>query len=373
MGKHSPEIKAESWLVSAGRACEPGAPLNVPLVPASNFIIGKGREYSRGDGTPTWEALEEIVGGLETGMAVAFASGMAAIAAVFDRLAAGAVVVLPEDCYQGVAGLAKAGAEKNRWTVQRLAVDDLEGWVRACTTADLVWLESPSNPLLTVADLQTICAAPRRPGVMIVVDNTFATPLNQQPLDFGATVSIQSATKFIGGHSDLLAGVATVRDEALWQALRKSRELNGATPGALEAFLAVRGARTLAIRFQRAQQTAMMLAERLEKHPLVTRVRYPGLPSHPTHATAKRVLKGFGTIISFDLLGGAKFADGVCRKVRLIRHATSLGAVESTMERRAAIPGQEYLPPSLLRLSVGIEDAGDLWDDLETAMRATKR
>jgi cystathionine gamma-synthase len=146
--------------------------------------------------------------------------------------------------------------------------------------------------------------------------------------------------------------------------------LNGATPGTLEAFLAVRGARTLALRLQRAQQTASMLAERLERHPLVARVRYPGLASHPTHAIARRVLKGFGSIISFDLLGGAEFADGVCRNVRLIRHATSLGAVESTMERRAVIPGQGHLPPSLLRLSVGIEDAEDLWVDLDSAIRS---
>lgn len=370
MEKHPSGIKPESWLVSAGRASEPGAPLNVPPIPASNFIIGSGREYSRGDGTPTWEALEEVVGGLESGKAVAFASGMAAIASVFDQLPADAIVVLPDDCYQGVAGLAAAGAERKRWSVQRLAVDDTAGWIRACGSADLVWLESPSNPLLTVADLEAICAAPRKPGAIVAVDNTFATPLNQRPLDFGATVSLQSATKFIGGHSDLLAGIATTRDDSLWHALRKSRELNGATPGTFEAFLAVRGARTLALRLERAQQTAMLLAERLEEHPLVTRVRYPGLPSHPTHATAKRVLEGFGTIISFDLLGGAGFADGVCRNVRLIRHATSLGAVESTIERRAAVPGQEHLPPSLLRLSVGIEDADDLWDDLDSAIRA---
>lgn len=370
MEKHPSGIKPESWLVSAGRASAPGDPLNVPLIPASNFIIGSGREYARDDGTPTWEALEDVVGGLEFGKAVAFASGMAAIAAVFDQLAAGAVVVLPDDCYQGVAGLAAAGAERGRWSVQRVAVDDTAGWIRACGVADLIWLESPSNPLLTVADLEAVCAAPRKPGAIVAVDNTFATPLNQQPLAFGATVSLQSATKFIGGHSDLLAGVATTKDEALWHALRKSRELTGATPGTLEAFLAVRGARTLALRLQRAQQTAMLLAERLERHPLVTRVRYPGLPSHPTHATARRVLKGFGTIISFDLRGGAAFADGVCRNVRLIRHATSLGAVESTMERRAAIPGQGHLPPSLLRLSVGIEDADDLWGDLNAAIGA---
>src|SRR5829696_4586358 len=150
MGKRPDGIKPESWLVSAGRASEAGAPLNVPLIPASNFIIGGGRDYSRDDGTPTWEALEEIVGGLESGKAVSFASGMAAIAAVFDQLAAGSVVVLPDDCYQGVAGLATAGAERRRWSLQRLPVDDTAGWIRACAAADLIWLESPSNPLLTV-------------------------------------------------------------------------------------------------------------------------------------------------------------------------------------------------------------------------------
>lgn len=370
MDRHPQGIKPASWLVSAGRGTEPGAPLNVPLVPASNFLIGSGRHYSRDDGTPTWEALEEVVGGLEGGRAVAFASGMAAIAAVFDPLPAGAVVALPEDCYQGVAGLAVAGAARGRWSVRRLAVDDTDGWIRACGEADLVWLESPSNPLLTVADLAAICAAPRRPGTVVAVDNTFATPLNQRPLDLGATVSLQSATKFIGGHSDLLAGVATTRDEAMWHALRAARELNGATPGALEAFLAVRGARTMALRLERAQATAQLLAERLEAHPAVSRVRYPGLLSHPTHAVAKRVLAGFGTIISFDVRGGAAEADRVCAAVSLIRHATSLGAVESTMERRAAVPGQEHLPPSLLRLSVGIEDAEDLWADLDVALRA---
>ncbi len=368
MNEKTPELKLESWLVSAGRDSQPGAPLNIPLIPASNFISGGPRAYSRDDGTPTWEALEEVVGGLESGKAVAFASGMAAVAAVFDQLATGAVVALPEDCYQGVVGLATAGAEKGRWSVQRIPVDDTAGWIRACGVVDLVWLESPSNPLLTVADLEAVCAAPRKQGTIVAVDNTFATPLNQQPLAFGATLSVQSATKLIGGHSDLLLGVATTRDDAVWEALRKSRELSGATPGALEAFLAVRGARTLAVRLERAQQNAMFLAERLERHPLVTRVRYTGLSSHPTHALASRVLKGFGTIISFDVRGGAEVADAVCRHVRLIRHTTSLGGVESTMERRAANPGQQHLPPSLLRMSVGIEDAHDIWADLDSAL-----
>jgi cystathionine gamma-synthase len=369
MENHPSGLKPESWLVVAGRPGEAGSPLNVPPIPASNFILGKGAAYSRDDGTQSWEALEAIVGGLESGRAVAFASGMAAVAAVFDQLRTGAVVALPEDCYQGVSGLAAAGARRQRWSVERVAVDDTAGWIRSCGVADLIWLESASNPLLSVPDLEAICSARRKPGAIVAVDSTFATPLNQRPLDLGAMVSLHSATKLIGGHSDLLAGVATTNDDGLWHALRNSRELTGATPGALEAFLAVRGARTLAVRLHRAQQSAMVLAERLESHPMVSKVRYPGLASHPTHLIARRVLKGFGTVISFDLHGGADEADAVCENVRLIQHATSLGGVESTMERRAAIPGQEHLPPSLLRLSVGIEDTDDLWTDLDAALR----
>lgn len=362
------KITAASWLVSAGRPRVVGAPLNVPLVPASNFILGGERAYARDDGTPTWEALEDVVGRLEDGTAVAFSSGMAAIAAVFDQLSADAVVVIPADCYQGVAGLALHGQRKKRWSVERIEVEDTERWTRACSYADLLWLESPSNPLLAVADLRAICATKRKPGAILGVDNTFATPLNQRPLDLGADVSVQSATKLIGGHSDLLAGVATTKHRSMVEALRAARELSGATPGALEAFLAVRGARTMAVRLERAQATAMTLARQLENHPSVTKTRYPGLASHPTHEIATQQLRGFGTIISFDVRGGAEAADRVCRRLSLVHHATSLGAVESTVERRAAIAGQEHLPPSLLRLSVGIEDQDDLWADLAFAL-----
>lgn len=362
-------VSVESWLVSGGRDDRPGSPLNVPPWPASNFILGGRRAYARDDGTPGWEALEEIVGGLEGGSAVAFSSGMAAIAAVFDLLPSGAVVALPDDCYQGVSGLAEVGQSKGRWAVRRVAVADTEGWRRACAEADLIWLESPSNPLLAVADLVAISAAPRKQGAILGVDNTFATPLNQRPLGLGADVAVQSVTKFIGGHSDLLGGVVTVKDARLRSALQHARELGGATPGALESFLAVRGARTLALRLERAQQNAMTLAERLAAHAEVLITRYPGLPSHPTYETARRQLKGFGTIVSFDVRGGAEAADAVCSRLRLIRHATSLGAVESTIERRASVPGQEHLPPSLLRLSVGIENVDDLWADLERGLR----
>jgi len=156
-------------------------------------VLGERRAYSRDDATPGWEALEEIVGGLEGGSSVSFASGMAGIAAIFDRLLTGSVVALPDDCYQGVAGLAAAGQTRGRWTVHRIAVADTARWIEMCGVADLIWLESPSNPLLAVADLDLICAAPRKPGAILGVDNTFATPLNQRPLALGADAALQSA------------------------------------------------------------------------------------------------------------------------------------------------------------------------------------
>lgn len=364
----------DSWVVSAGRGKRrPGSPLNVPPWPASNFIRGGERAYSRDDGTPGWEALEEIIGGLEGGSALCFASGMAAIAAIFEQLPTGSVIALPDDCYQGVVGLAQAGQGRGRWTVRRIGVTDTSGWVEVCAVADLIWLESPSNPLLTVADLDIICGAPRKPGAILGVDSTFATPLNQRPLALGADVAVQSVTKFIGGHSDLLGGAVTVRDAKLLAALRQARDLAGATPGTLETFLAVRGVRTLAIRLERAQHNATILAERLAHHPNVTLARYPGLASHPTHEAARRQLQGFGTIISFDVRGDASAADAVCLGLQLIQHATSLGSVESTIERRAGIPGQQHLPPSLLRLSVGIEAVEDLWTDLDRALRDVRK
>lgn len=363
----------ESWVVSAGRERTPGAPLNAPIYPASNFVRGDGRAYSRDDGTPGWEAFEEIIGGLEGGSALSFASGIAAIAAIFDQLPTGSLVAIPDDCYHGVAEIAKTGKSLGRWNMQVLPVDDTDAWVEVCKEADLIWLESPSNPLLVVADVDKICAAPRKPGAILAVDNTLASPLNQRPLELAADASVQSVTKLIGGHSDLLGGVVSVQSPELLAKLKHSRDLGGATPGALETFLATRGLRTLAVRLERAQNNANMLAERLAQHPNVTKTRYPGLAADPSHEAAKRQLKGFGTMISFDVRGDAGAADAACKRLQLITHATSLGAVESTIERRAGIPGQEHLPPSLLRLSVGIEDVKDLWADLDQALSKGKQ
>jgi cystathionine gamma-synthase len=359
--------------VIGGRGAHtPGSPLNVPPVLASTFVLGGDRAYTRDDGTPTWEAFEEVVGGLEHGVAVAFASGMAAAAAIFDLLPAGAEVVLPDDCYQAVVRLAAVGQDFGRWSVTRLAPDDTDGWLRGTEHADLLWLESPSNPLLQVADLPAILSHPRKPGAIAVVDNTFATPLGQQPLELGAELVLHSATKYLGGHSDLMLGAAVARDDDLAGPLRERRLLAGAIPGSLETYLAVRGMRTLHLRLERATATAHELATRLERHTDVSTVRYPGLPTHPTHSAANRFMRSYGAMISFDVRGDADRADAICECLRIIRHATSLGSVETTIERRAAVRGQEHLPPTLLRLSVGCENVEDLWSDLDSALVRTR-
>lgn len=367
-------VSPETWAVIGGRGDPvPGAPLNVPPVLASNFQAGTERIYSRGDATPTWEAFEDLLGGLEGGNAVAFASGMAAVAAVFDLLPTDATVAVAEGPYQAVAGLVAAGAAQHRYSVTHIPPDDTPGWLKAANHADLLWLESPSNPLLTVTDLPKVCAAPRKPGALVAIDSTFATPLLQKPLELGADIAVHSATKFLAGHSDLLLGAAVTRSEELANRLRDRRLLTGATPGALEAFLATRGIRTLPLRLERASATAVTLAEKLAAHPKVETVRYPGLPDHPTHAVARSFMSGFGAMVSFDVEGGADPADTVCSEVRIIRHATSLGGVESTIERRGALPGQEHVPPGLLRLSVGCEHVDDLWGDLEQALAHAAR
>lgn len=358
----------ETWLIAAGRRRTPGAPLNVAPVFASNFYLPDDRSYSRTHGTATTDALEELIGQLEGGRALAFGSGMAAVATLFQRLPAGSHIAVPSDPYHGVAGIIAEGEQQNRWTVRRLDQADTPAWLDALQACDLVWLESPENPLITVADLPTICGAPRRDSTLVGVDSTFATPLNQRPLDYGADVVMHSATKFIGGHSDLLAGVLVTRNDELYDEFQERRMLYGASIGGMEAFLTIRGARTMGLRMERAQLSAMELAVRLEAHPEISRVLYPGLVSHGTHDVAKSFMNGFGAMLSFETTGRGERATDVCHRVELIHHATSLGGVESTMERRASIVGQERIPPTLIRLSVGCEDVDDLWNDLTRAL-----
>lgn len=357
-------LSPDSWAVWAGRPTGADEPLNTPIIPVSNFT--DPASYARSTGTPTWESFERVLGGLEGGQAIAFSTGMAAVSAVLDLVPVGGHVVTPSHCYQGVAAAVAVGVDSGRWTAEEIAVTDTEGWTSAVGEVDLAWLESPTNPMLDIADLASIAAAPRRG--LLAIDNTFATPLNQRPLEAGADIAVHSVTKFLAGHSDLLMGAAVVDDESLVERLTQRRSLGGATPGALEAFLATRGVRTLPIRMERSQRTAALIASRLNDDARILGVRYPGLTSHPGHSLAARQLGGFGAMVSFEVEGGADVADRVCRSARLIHHTTSLGGVESTMERRAAVPGQEHLPDGLIRLSVGIEDPEDLWDDLSQAL-----
>ena len=343
------DLDPATWLVAAGRPEGPGDALNHPIIATSTFEHGGQRVYSRGEATEAWEALELVVGGLERAHGVAYASGMAAVSAVFDQLSVGATVVIPDDCYHGVSQVAATGEKLGRWTVTSLPMDDTARWVEARATADLVWAESPTNPMLIVGDLEAIGRAPHPPHARFVVDNTFATALRQQPLDLGADAVMQSSTKFIGGHSDLLGGIVTTRDAAYADTLRSARTLAGSVPGTLETFLALRGVRTLAMRLATAEASAATIAARLAEHVAVDVVRYPG----------------FGAMVSFDVTD-AETADRVCQSLRVIRHATSLGGVESLIERRSRY--SDTVPPGLVRLSVGCEGTEDLWADLARAL-----
>ena len=339
---------------------------------ASNFLAGHdgqtgGPMYSRDDGTQAWTALEEVVGELEGGEAVAFASGMAAATAVLDLLPAGARVMAPTDCYSGVRAALEDGLQRGRWQVDLVDITDTPAAAAAASRADLVWLESPTNPLLDIADLSVLCAAARDGGALVAVDNTFATPLLQQPLALGADIALHSATKFLGGHSDLLLGVTVARSPELAQQLRRRRDVAGATPGGLETFLVLRGLRTLALRVDQGQRNAAELARRLAGHSAVTQVRYPGLPGHRGHDLAAAQMTGFGAMLGFEVATEAA-ANRICDAVSVLRSTTSLGGVETTIERRAKLPGQEHLPPGYLRVSVGCEHIDDLWNDLASAL-----
>jgi cystathionine gamma-synthase len=358
-------------VVTAGRPpAQPDAPLNVPVVLASTFRAGGRIEYAR-EGSPTGEALEEAVAALEGGTAVAFGSGMAAVNAVLDLVPAGGVIVAPTHAYTGVAVRLTELAAADRLDVRRVDVTDTAAIEAACQGAALLWLESPTNPMLEVADIRAGAQAAHEAGAITLCDNTFATPLLQQPLSLGCDIVLHSATKFLGGHSDLLLGVCCAADPDLADRLRTRRVLLGAAPGALECYLALRGIRTLALRVDAAQRSARTLAERLVEHPAVARVRYPGLPGDPGHGRAAAQMAGPGAIIAFEPVGGAAAADRLCAATRLWVHATSLGGVESLLERRRRWPAEAAdVPRSLIRLSVGIEDVEDLWADLAAALDA---
>ncbi|MFI7064864.1 trans-sulfuration enzyme family protein [Kribbella sp. NPDC050124] len=366
----SSELDPSTVVVHAGRPERvANAAVNQSPVFSSTYVAGGDRGYGR-FGNDAWVALEETLGQLEGGRGLTFASGMAAVAAIVDLVPVGGKVVAPQHAYSGVLALLDQQAATNRLTVERVNIADTDAVVAATVGADLLWIESPTNPAMEVADLPTICAAGHAAGATVVVDNTFATPLLQQPLKYGADVVMHSATKFISGHSDVVLGAVVTPDDDLWNAIELRRRSLGAIPGPMEAWLALRGLRTLALRLERAQSNAAFLAERLLEHPRVSRVRYPGLPSDPGHARAAAQMSGFGAILSIELGGDAEGAQRVCESTALWVHATSLGGVESMLERRRRWPIEvPTIPDDLIRLAVGIEHPDDLWADLEQALK----
>lgn len=341
-------MQPETVTVTAGRpAKEPGAPLNSPITLASAFVPGGTSEYGR-HGNPAYDAFEQVIGELEGGRALAFGSGIATAAATLGLVSPDAVVVLPRHGYNGTTSLVTSG----RYEVRLIDPSDTEGSIEAFAGADLVWLESPTNPAMEVGDLPTLVAAAKAAGAVVAVDNTFRTPLRDRPLTYGADIVSHSASKLLGGHTDLVLGVLVTGNDNFYERLAKHRELHGALPGALECFLAVRGIRTLAVRLERAEASAAILAARLAAHPAVTEVRHPG----------------FGTMVCF-VVDDAERAQRATESSRLVTYATSLGGVESTWERRRRFSAEpDSIPAGLIRLSVGIEAVEDLWADIEAAL-----
>lgn len=374
----TPDLSPATLAVTAGRPPRaPGAPVNAGVVLSSTYVsqgvpVPGEAMYTRYD-APTWHPFEEALAALEEARlpALVYSSGMAAVAAALSLVAPGSRVIVPRHAYQVTLVLAEELVATKRLEVVRVDLSDLDAVRAALPGTSLVWAESPTNPMLEVADLPEIVAAAHEAGALVAVDNTFATPLGQRPLTFGADAVVHSVTKAIAGHSDVVLGAVLTDDQRLRDRLDAYRRTHGAIAGPFEVWLALRGLRTLALRVERAQANAQVLAERLAEHPEVLEVRYPGLPGDPGHELAARLLDGFGSIIGVRPRGGAAGADAVVAAVRLWVPATSLGGVESLLERRRRFTTESpTVPVDLIRLSVGVEDVEDLWSDLDRALRA---
>ena len=369
------DLSPATVAVTAGRP-EPvaDAPLSPPLALTSTYVARDGATapgdqiYGRWN-NPTWTAFEDTLGTLEGGSALLFASGLAAIAAVLGEVPNGGVVVAPTAAYNGTVTLLGDRQARGQLTTRFVPIDDTAAVSAALAGADLLWIETPTNPMLEVADLPALGAAGHAAGALVAVDNTFATPLGQRPLALGADVVVHSVTKYLAGHSDVVRGATVTRDEALQARLHTYRTLNGAIPGPFEAWLALRGLRTLHLRVERACANAAELARRLVGHPALSLVRHPSLPGDPGHARAAAQMGTFGAIIAIEVAGGPQAAEQLCSSTGLWVHATSLGGVESTLERRRRHSTEPaVVPTNLVRLSVGIEDVEDLWADLLQAL-----
>ncbi len=373
-------MRFETRAIHVGQEPEPAyGAVNVPIYQTSTYAqpdVGKPirYDYARG-GNPTREALQTVLASLEGGRhALCFASGLAAETTLLLTLSPGDHVLLPDDVYGGTYRLlARVLAG---WGIAFDAVDmtDPER-VRAALREEtrVVWVETPTNPLLKVVDIAAVAEAAHAAGARVVVDNTFATPYLQRPLELGADVVVHSVTKYLGGHSDLVGGAVVTSDDELAERLRFLQNAVGAVPGPMDCYLALRGVKTLAVRMEAHCRGARAVAAFLEAHPKVARVHYPGLPSHPGHEVARRQMRDFGGMVSFQV-GSAEEAARVARSTRLFFLAESLGGVESLIEvpapmTHASVAGSPLeVPPDLIRLSVGIEHPDDLVEDLARAL-----
>jgi cystathionine gamma-synthase len=366
-------VSADSALIHAGIRRERGEPVVPPPVLTSIFTSagepGAGPAYARSE-NPTWTSLERALGAIEDADAVAFSSGQAATMALMLALADGREQILvPRDGYYNARQLARRLRPRGAEAVE-VDLQDLGAVERELTRApSVLWAESPTNPLLRVADLAALGGLAAAAAAPMVVDNTVATGLLQQPLRLGAVASLCSLTKSASGHSDVILGAVITRDQELLTELRTWRTLGGGIAGPLEAWLALRGLKTLPLRIERQSATALAIAEHLTGHPRVAAVHYPGTCAATREVARAQMPRGFGPLLSFELEGSAAHADDVVAAARLIVPATSFGGVESSWERRGRWPG-ESAPASLIRLSVGLEPAADLVADIDQSLRA---
>ena len=377
-----PRLRPETLAAQALGWDDPASGAIVPPIqPSTTYARAPGdrgragRMYTR-DANPTYDQAEALLAALEGGEScLLFSSGMAAASTLFQALGPGDHVVLPEVMYHGVRTWAKAhgahwGLEFDFVPGGDLAA--LEAAMRPGRTR-LVWVETPCNPTWEVTDIAAVAAIAHAAGARLAVDSTAATPVLTRPIAHGADVVMHSATKYLNGHSDVLAGaLVTARDDGPWARVRALRHDAGAVLGPFEAWLLLRGMRTLYLRVRASSRTAHRLAEHFAGHPKVARALYPGLPGHPGHEVAKRQMEGgFGGMLSLRIAGGAQAALAVAGACRVFKRATSLGGVESLIEHRASVEGPDSpVPDDLLRLSVGIEDADDLIADLERGLAA---
>ena len=342
----------------------------------------KGYEYSRSD-HPTRAALEHNLAALEgVEYGLAFASGLAAESAVLHLLQSGDHVAATRDLYGGTYRLFERVWAKYGVEFSYADGEDIDALRRAFRpNTKLLWIETPSNPLLSIVDLQAACELAHAHGALAVVDNTFATPYLQQPFEFGADIVVHSTTKYLGGHSDVVGGALCVRKRALYEQLKFYQNAVGAVPGPLDCFLVLRGVKTLALRMRQHCENARRIADYLVQHPEVKQVRYPGLPTHPGHALARQQMRDFGGIVTIELHGGAARAMRFLSSTRLFTLAESLGGVESLMchpatMTHASIPPEERarigITDALVRLSVGVEDGDDLLEDLAQAIEKSR-